>query len=353
MDNNIFEPEIYKKLQLMGWTRPNNIIKIYNYYHSKYTKLLPNKDFIKLCYDISRKIHYELPYVKKLNNKIIINNDIIMIIKSLFDQGGFGKIYKAKCDIIPCEFIIKKMILLKKYYLMNFLIEMYIHSILYLHSPYIPRVFAIGIDRKHNFYLIIEKLENTIDVYIRKLLFEKKMTETILIHIILQILHIIYILQEKYNFMHRDLKDKNIMYCKTQQRIIIAKIKSNEKEYNFVYNNNGILIKFIDFGFSYIKYNNIIITSENYYFDHKFNKSHDVYFFFIMFYIFNYKYILKFNKIIKIYDYIFQLDETIKPLIDKYINKKNKIQIFYDIVAQKNIKELYPFNIIKKITLLE
>jgi hypothetical protein len=104
-------------------------------------------------------------------------------------------------------------------------------------GPFVPKLFLIGKDSK-NFYIVSEKLDDSLFTILHG---SNKIPTTEFIKTsTLHLSKMLIILYEKLKFNHRDLKADNIMY-----KIIDDKIN----------------VRFIDFGFSCIKYNNLFLSA--------------------------------------------------------------------------------------------
>ena len=104
-------------------------------------------------------------------------------------------------------------------------------------GPFVPKLFLIGKDSK-NFYIVSEKLDDSLFSILHRS--SKIPTTEFITTSTLHLSKMLIILYEKLKFNHRDLKADNIMY-----KII----------------NDKINVRFIDFGYSCIKYNNLFLSA--------------------------------------------------------------------------------------------
>jgi len=191
--------------------------------------------------------------------------DIIMIFKEQKSAGSFGTVWETLTEIDKGVPLIVKTINLSwlrtaKFirnvsdiidYEYDIIQEAIMNIIVYeatkniklpdisLNGPFAPKLFLIG-KNSDNFYIVSEKLdETTLNFFDWGTIIAKA---DIIRTSILQLSKILEILYDKLKFNHRDLKPDNLMY-----KIIDGRIN----------------IRLIDFGFSCLKYRNLIVGGIN------------------------------------------------------------------------------------------
>jgi len=184
-----------------------------------------------------------------------------------------------------------------------------------LYGPFAPRLFYIGVDKTY-YYIVIERLTNTLKV--------KSRTADVNEYkkYLIQIAKILQVLYDKLQFNHRDLKFDNIMYNLNP--------------------NNTENIKLIDFGLACLNYKGIQIFHPRGDLQHCYKISRDVSS--ILYLIINYTNIDKSSYVYKIIHTLLKSQSGIKPL-----SWNNSYKTYNSLSDYKNLYPEVIYNIFTKI----
>ena len=162
----------------------------------------------------------------------------------LLGEGSFGKTYLVGEDMVikKIEITDEKMDLQNA--LLEFIIQLlcvkdtetesYTYETITINGPFVPKLYLFGRSRSH-FYIVSEKMDMTFQDVL-----EHITDNVVLKEMIMQIAKILDVLQKKDYFSHRDFKADNIM------------VK---------FSKDGPQVKLIDFGFSCMKYQELVLNS--------------------------------------------------------------------------------------------
>ena len=185
-------------------------------------------------------------------------------------SGSYGHVYKC----IPFdkkELVMKEIKCTKKTHLKSNVKEAIIQIVIAketatidlpkheIEGPFTPRIYGIGYDEDENkCYILSDKMEDTMDNFIKEFPEMDTITQAekdeMLIITLTKTMKMLSILQHAFRFNHRDLKLDNLMFKETKYGAFDP--------------------VFIDFGFSCIKYNGLLISANDR-FNHDFTETRD------------------------------------------------------------------------------
>jgi len=197
----------------------------------------------------------------------------------LLGEGSFGKTYLVNGDMVIKKIEVQGERNELQQAILEFIIQLlcmketesesYTHDTITFTGPFVPKVYLFGMDTRH-FYIVSEKMDMTFEQ-----LLEGVTDNVVLKELVMQIAKILDVLQKKDYFSHRDFKGDNIM------------VKLSK---------DGPQVKLIDFGFSCMKYQNLVLNSNpvpNLLYGPCYNKSRDLSS--IFYYLLKYSYLNKYS----------------------------------------------------------
>jgi serine/threonine protein kinase len=161
-------------------------------------------------------------------------------------EGTYGKV--CVLEMYGRQYAVKETDIIKPTHLQEIINEMLIQIILYNTNPaYVPKLYYFALSRdKKKAYLITELLEGTIGKFIKDNIHTEDQAEAYLPIFLLRLAHMLEYYGRRLHFVHRDLHIKNILY------------KAGE--------GGRYELKLIDFGFSTLNWNGLVIDSKKGYF---------------------------------------------------------------------------------------
>lgn len=231
----------------------------------------------RLCVKSLKKEH-ELKFIKEISNRlepvvvfktgtgefdlVFGKNTFSKTKLSLFAKGSYGQVYKCilkntnSTSRSVCKLIKKSVFDIHK--ISALIVEGFIQSLICFDPlSRVNKILYIAYEKtSYNVPFIFSELgDGTADVI------EKKSLINLLL---LQMASALEYLQDKYKFVHGDLKLKNIIFKRTNPTI--------EHFNNISINNNGYQFLMIDFGISRMVFNDTILTTNIFYSITDFNK---------------------------------------------------------------------------------
>lgn len=222
---------------------------------------------------------------EKDDTDYLFNNEfkLKLYIEEYYKKGGFNKIYIVEKNNSK-KLILRQQITKNEFSMSACFIDLFIHLIIFLYSKIflksythsiVPRIENVFLDHKKN------KILGLMDFYdgtLKDIIFDEFLLPNekfkIIINTLYQIAFYLIVLQNRFKFVHNDLKINNILFQKG--------LKFNKVIYNFVLS---------DFGFSRLEiFNQLTFTnmlvrasypnSQNFKNSIKFHQNKDLYFLF-------------------------------------------------------------------------